>query len=95
MKISELVFNDKNIEHIARHLVTPAEVKEIIEANPVILSAKTGRIMALGQTKSGRTLAVILDQVGTGKYFVVTARSADKKEKKMYKEMISGGEMSK
>ena len=85
MRIDELIFNEKNIEHIARHNVLPDEVKQIIEGKTLFLNAKFYRVMAIGQTKKGRSLAVILEKVKDHTYFVVTARDADRKERKMYR----------
>lgn len=95
IRIDELLFNEKNIEHIARHNVLPDEVKQIIEGKTLFLNAKFNRIMAIGVTKKGRSLAVILEKVKGHTYFVVTARDADRKERKMFKEEFEGGEMKK
>ncbi len=90
MKIDELVFNERNIEHIARHNVLPEEVREIIEGKILPLEAKLGRIMIIGKTKKGRSLAVILEKVKSNIYFPVTARDADRKERKMFVEEFGG-----
>ncbi len=90
MKVDELIFNERNIEHIARHNVLPEEVKEVIEGNILPLKAKLGRVMVIGKTKKSRTLAVILEKFKGNIYFPVTARGADRKERKMYKEEIGG-----
>lgn len=84
--VSELIFNEQNIEHIARHQVTPKEVAQVIEGKTLYFKAKLGRIMALGKTDTGRTLVVILERVGTRRFFVVTARAADRKERSMHHE---------
>ena len=92
MKVDGLIFNQVNIEHIARHNVLPTEVKQLLEGETLFLKAKLERIMAIGQTKKGRSLAVILEKVRGNTYFVVTARDADRKERRMYKEGFEGGE---
>lgn len=94
MKIDELIFNEKNIEHIARHNVLPEEVKEIFEGKSLFLAAKLGRVMVIGKTQHGRFLSVIIEKVEGNRYFVVTARDADRKERKMYKEELGGEEKS-
>lgn len=91
MTIDELIFNQRNIEHIARHNVSPEEVKEVFDGKTLFLKAKYDRIMAIGQSSNGRYLAVILEKVEDNTYFVVTARDADRKERKMHTEE-SGGE---
>lgn len=95
MRVDDLIFNEKNIEHIARHNVLPDEVKQIIEGKTLFLKAKFDRVMAIGQTEKGRFLAVILEKAKNNTYFVVTARDADRKERKMHKEEFEGGEMKK
>lgn len=95
IRVDELMFNEKNIEHIARHNVLPDEVKQIIEGKTLFLKAKFDRIMTIGVTKKARSLAVILEKVKGHAYFVVTARDADRKERKMYKVEFEGGEMKK
>lgn len=96
MRVDELIFNEKNIEHIARHNVLPDEVRQIIEGETLFLNAKFNRIMAIGVTKKRRSLAVILERVKGHTYFVVTARDADRKERKMYREKeFEGGEIKK
>lgn len=86
MKLDELIFNQVNIRHIARHKVLSEEVEEVIEGKILTFTAKKGRIMIIGKTKSARTLAIILEKIEGGKYFVVTARDADRKERKIYQE---------
>ena len=90
VKIRELVWTDRNIEHIARHNVLPNEVKEVLESKALFLKTKLGRTMAIGQTRKSRTLAIILEKIVSGKYFVVTARDTDRKERKLLEEI--GGE---
>lgn len=86
MKLDELIFNDINIRHIARHKVLPEEVKEVIKGRIITFAAKKERIMIIGKTQATRTLAVVLEKVVGGKYFIVTARDADRKERKIYQE---------
>ncbi len=86
IEIDELVFTDQNIEHIARHNVLPEEIKSALLYRPVFFKAEYGRIMMIGQTENKRWLSVILAEVKQKVYYVVTARDADKKERKMYQE---------
>jgi len=90
MRIDELIFNQINIEHIARHNVSPEEVKEVFDEKTLFLKAKYDRIMVIGHSWNGRYLAIILEKVEDNRYFVVTARDADRKERKMYKEELGG-----
>lgn len=48
--ITELVWNDWNIEHIAHHNVIPDEVElSLTDEHAVSLQAKRGRVMVLGR----------------------------------------------
>jgi uncharacterized protein len=92
--ILSLVWDAWNIAHIARHDVTPDEVEEVCTADPVIRATYSNRFLAIGETKSGRILAVVLDpEPEDGVFYVVTARSADRKERRIY-EAEKGGEQA-
>ncbi|MGH8526218.1 MAG: BrnT family toxin, partial [Gammaproteobacteria bacterium] len=60
MRISEIVWTEPSVTHVARHGVTPDEVEEVIAADPVWRRGrphrKSGRksLYALGQTEAGR-----------------------------------------
>jgi len=47
---------DGNIEHIARHHVTPEEVEEICHGQFIVREAYGGRFLLIGPTLSGRML---------------------------------------
>lgn len=80
----DLIWDKWNIKHIAKHKVTPGEAEGALKDRGV--KAKEtygGRILVIG--KSGlRMLAVVLAKEKNG-YYVVTARDAGKKERKIYR----------
>jgi len=84
--IRRLIWNDWNIDHIARHKVTPDEVEEVCHGDTIQWETYAGRLMIIGMTIADRCLAVVLAPRGKGLYFPVTARPADHKEKRLYKE---------
>lgn len=57
--VESLEWDSKNIEHIARHKVTPDEVEEICQELHVA-RRKDGRLFLIGPTLSSRMLVVIL-----------------------------------
>lgn len=76
-----------NIDHIARHNVTPEEAEQVIENDPIdapaaIRKGET-RTLHLGETDVGRCLVVVVTE-RDGMYRVVTARSANRKERAFY-----------
>ncbi len=53
-----------NVQHIAEHGVTMQEVEEVLlnEKNPVGESRSSGRPITLGETSTGKRIAVIWEQ---------------------------------
>ena len=86
--IYSLVWNNKNLEHIASHDVSPEEVEEICMGNPLILTApskgKNPVYYILGQTQSGRYLFSVVIYFGKGKGYAVTARNIPDNERRRF-----------
>jgi uncharacterized DUF497 family protein len=76
-----------NIEHIARHSVTPEEAEQVIQNDPLDAPAELRngekRTLHLGKTDAGRVLVVVVTERNS-LYRVVTARPAKKKERAFY-----------
>ena len=88
IRVDRLIWDTGNIAHIARHDITTKEVEIVCHNNPVFISGHSGRLMAIGKTNDEKTVSVILDPKDEeGVWYVVTARSADKKERVLYKTM--------
>jgi len=80
--INQLIWDNWNLEHISKHKISKEEV-EIAIVN--IFAHKEGynkRIIFLGRSKN-RMLAVITAKERNNKYYIVTARDAGKKERKI------------
>ena len=93
--IKRLVWDDWNVEHIARHTVTPDEVEEICKTSSQTEGAKKGRIRVTGRTHSGRIISAFLDpEPEEGVYYPVTAREANKKEREACRAWSKGGEQA-
>ena len=89
--IRHLIWDDWNVAHIARHEVTRDEVEEACRGQPVISETYKGRLRVVGPTRSGRMLTVILSpEDDEGVYYPVTARSADRKERRNYEQQMRG-----
>jgi uncharacterized DUF497 family protein len=86
MLITDLIWDERNVEHIARHQVEPHEVEQVIWDDP---HARRGpgksRYRLYGQTDAGRYLFIVLDREYDDVFYVVTARDMDKREKKQYR----------
>jgi uncharacterized DUF497 family protein len=90
VRISEIVWTDGDVEHIARHGVDPDEVEQAIASDPVWRRGRrhleTGRqsLYALGRTDAGRYLFVVLSPLGPGRARCVTAREMDDATRRYY-----------
>lgn len=94
--INELLWDEWNVAHIARHGVTSQEVEEVCRAGGMALQGGKGRLVFIGLTNDGRMLAVILGaepQAGEGVYYPVTARPAARKERQLYRKFVQGGKI--
>lgn len=85
----EFDWDDANVNHIARHGVTPEEAEEaLLDPHRVIISVRSveneRRWTAVGGTQSGRVLVVVITR-RWGFVRVVTARDALPREKRRYR----------
>ena len=93
LDIRQLIWDEWNIAHIARHDVLPDEVEEVCQSQHVEHEAYGGRVMVIGRTQAGRMLSVVLAPYGEGIYYPVTARDASRRERRIYRSE-RGGESS-
>jgi len=83
-----------NINHVARHVVTPAEVEEVV-AHPATRwnrddSHRAGRLVGFGLTAAQRLLVVYLEAISPqNTTVVVTARPMTARERTAYQEATS------
>lgn len=90
MPISEVLWPEDRVDHIARHGVRPEEFEEVCFGAPLVLRAKaTGQnpvYYLLGETEAGRLLFCVAIEFPDGKAYPVTARNMTTKEKRRYAE---------
>ena len=90
MKIHELAWPDDQIDHIARHGVTPEEVEEVCFGHSLVQRAKSEGdnpvYYLLGQTDSGRYLFCVVIRFPDGKGFPITARPMTDNEKRRFRQ---------
>ncbi len=82
--VQELLFDDWNEDHIARHSVIPEEVEEVCQGDLFVSRTRERRLRVIGQTEAGRYLTVILAPRGRGVYYPITARDATAAERRLY-----------
>ena len=89
MTISEFVWSQGRVEHIARHAVTPEEFEEVCFGRPLILRARSrGQNPAyyvLGQTTAGRYLFCVVLAFPHAVGYPVTARPMTENEARRYR----------
>lgn len=83
--VSQLVWDAWNIDHIARHDVTHSEVEDVCRRSPIVLESYADRLLLIGSTAAQRLLAVVLQPLEPGAYYVITARSASRTERQFYR----------
>lgn len=92
MMVKRLVWDEWNIEHIARHRVSPREAEEVCRDNKYIVrESYRDRLMLIGPTLTERILVVVVAPKPNGGHYVVTARPADRKECRLYQLEKGGG----
>jgi uncharacterized protein len=84
-KIKKVVWDNRNIQHIARHGIVPTEVGFALQ-DPMVkfLSTYNGRALVLGRSGK-RFLAAVLNEEKPGSFYVITARDMSKKERRFYR----------
>lgn len=87
MIVRRLVWDEWNIEHIAKHNVSPEEVEKVCQSKHLLEKGRSGLYQAIGQTQDGRYLIIILAPRSSS-FYPVTARDADDKEKRRFKRKI-------
>lgn len=82
IKIEQLLWDEFNIEHIKKHNVTRVEVEEAVQNIKTHREGYSGRIFLIGRTRK-RILAILVALEENKQYYPITARDADKKERRL------------
>lgn len=84
-----LEWNDEALEHITRHHVTPAEVEDVTyDVRSQIRKAGQDRYILHGRTTSGRYLKVVIERIGRGRFYPVTAYEMDDTDRRLYQRRL-------
>jgi uncharacterized DUF497 family protein len=83
--ISGFEWDDDNIQHIARHDFTPAEVEEVFAGDYKVRRTRQKRYIALGETLDGRLAFVVFCRLSGGLARVITARDMEAKERRLFR----------
>ena len=81
IKVEVLIWDEQNVFHIQKHLVTKSETEIVVSNFIYHEQAHSGRYLLVGRSGK-RVLSVILGRKSAKTYYVVTVRDASKKERK-------------
>lgn len=91
--VRKLIWDSWNVQHIARHKITPEEVEKVCHNEPLVLRGQQkNRLVLIGQTEEALLITIILEANGRGKYYPITAYPADIHDITLYKR-LKGGEL--
>lgn len=89
--IEKLIWDTRNISHIARHHIVPEEVYEVCRDKPVVQrGTKRNRLVLLGNTSDDRLMNVVLESRGKGSYYPITAYDASPEDEVLYRRLRGG-----
>lgn len=82
IKINQLIWDEWNLEHIKKHNVKKQEIENAIRDIKAHREGYSGRMILIGRSGK-RILSMITVKEKLNKYYIVTTRDADKKERKL------------
>ena len=85
MRITELMWDDSNVGHIARHRVNPHEVEDICFDPHISVKSELHKYVLSGQTQTGRYINVVVERVDKEIFRPITAFGMSENYKKAYK----------
>jgi len=88
MKVEDVLWDFRNIEHIARHKVTPGEVEEVLFENKPHFRRHGEIYYAFGCTQSGRYLFIVFRLIAPKKARIITARDMTIRERRYYRKVM-------
>lgn len=88
MIIADLEWDDENVEHIARHNVSPQEVEDVCFGLHISERQSDQRYVLSGQTAVGRCLNVVVERIGMGLFRPITAFEMSDGYKRRYRRRV-------
>ena len=82
IRISQLVWDGWNLEHIKKHKIEKQEIEEATKNIKAHRKGYVGRMILIGRSGK-RILSIIAAKERSNKYYIITARDADKKERRL------------
>ena len=92
IQVKKLIWDSWNNKHITRHKITTEEVEAVCHGVVLILQGQQkGRLLLTGSTEKKRMISVVLESLGHGNYYPITAYDADSKDITLYNRLKGGG----
>ena len=88
MKIQSLHWDDANIEHIARHGLSPVDIEDVCFGEHIAFKGRQMRYILYGKTDSGAMIMVVLERLFGQSFRPITARAMTDKEKHNYRKRV-------
>jgi len=88
VRIKDFAWDERNINHIAKHGVDPEEAEEACEGTCVVRKGKGNVLHIYGQTEDGRYLFVVARRLEGGVLRVITVRDMTMREKRTYRQKV-------
>lgn len=82
IKLRQLIWDEWNESHIQKHRIAQSEVEEAVQNVSANRRGYSGRIVLIGRSGK-RIIAIVLSKEKSGEYYVITARDADKEERRL------------
>ena len=92
IEVRELVWDVWNREHVRGHTVEPTEVDQICLGHRRGSTGQHGRVRVVGRASAGRIVVAILDPLGEGRFYCVTAFPATGRTRREFLERQQRGE---
>lgn len=88
MLINLLEWDDKNVEHIARHNVSPAKVEDVCFGLHISIREGNQIYILSGQSLNGRYLNVVIKRISKGLFRPITAFEMSENYKRQYRKRL-------
>lgn len=78
-------WDEANIDHVGEHGIEVAEVEQALLGRPLLRRGRLDRYLALGRTRAGRYLFIVVEDLGNHWARVITARDMTLSERRYYR----------
>ncbi len=85
MRVDELQWDARNIEHLERHRVDVEEAEEVCFGSHFARKVSATRYIVSGQTSSGRYLCIIIERLDGSFFRPITAYEMNDQHKNRYR----------